>query len=345
MTGWLKRSALGIAMSLGALCGTTSAQEVVLKFHLFNTAATPVYQRVLLPWGSSVSADSKGRIKVEMYPSMGLGGKPPELINQVRDGIVDLTFTLPTFTPGRFPVSEVFELPSINADAMSMAKALQDFYAQHLRDGEFKDFHMLAMSASVGSVINSVKPIKSMDDLKGMSIRTSGLGGTLFLESVGATPVPMAFPDIASALSKGVIQAALLPYEILPATKLHELTKYHVTLDGGRRFNVQVFIFLMNKARYNSLPPDLKKVIDDNSGASLAETFARCWIEFELLGEQAVRNHGNTIVALSRAESDRIEKASGAAVEKWITQVNGRGIDGRKMVDAARASIAKYRGK
>src|SRR5262245_36878598 len=120
MTGWLKRSALGVAMSLGAVGGTVSAQEVVLKFHLFNTAATPVYQRVLLPWGNSLSTDSKGRIKVEMYPSMGLGGKPPELINQVRDGIVDLTFTLPTFTPGRFPVSEVFELPSINSDAITM---------------------------------------------------------------------------------------------------------------------------------------------------------------------------------------------------------------------------------
>ena len=67
--------------------------------------------------------------------------------------------------------------------------------------------------------------------------------------------------------------------------------------------------------------------------------------EFELVGEQAVRGHGNVIVALSRAESDRIEKASGTAVEKWITQVNGRGIDGRKMVNAARASIEKYRGK
>jgi TRAP-type C4-dicarboxylate transport system substrate-binding protein len=141
------------------------------------------------------------------------------------------------------------------------------------------------------------------------------------------------------------VDAALLPFEILPAFKIHEMTKYHVTLEGGRRFNAQLFILLMNKPRYEKLPPDLKKVIDDNSGMALAEKAARNWLEFEVTGEQAVRGRGNELISLSKSESDQIEVLSRAAIDKWIADVKRRGIDGQKMVDAARASIAKYRGK
>jgi TRAP-type C4-dicarboxylate transport system substrate-binding protein len=280
-----------------------------------------------------------------MYPSMGLGGKPPELINQVRDGVADVTFTLPTYTPGRFPVSEVFELPFVNADAVTMARALQDFYAQHLRDQEYRDFHMLAMSASAGNAIHSSKPIKGVQDLKALKIRTSGASGVLFLESVGAIPISMPITELSSALSKGVVDACMLPFEILPAFKIHEMTKYHVTLEGGRRFNATIFIFLMNKARYEKLPPELKKVIDANSGVALAEKAARNWNDFERIGEQAVRDRGNELAALSKAESYRLEKLSASAIDKWIADMNRRGVDGDKMVKAARAAIAKHQTK
>lgn len=338
----------GLYVLLGAAAFFSSpsrAQEVTLKFHLFNPAATPVYQRVLKPWADSVMAGSNGRIKVEMYPSMGLGGKPPELINQVRDGVVDVTFTLPTYTPGRFPVSSVFELPFVNADAVTMAKAVQEFYAQHLRDDEYKDFHMLAMSASAGNAIHSTKSIKTAQDLKGLKIRTSGEAGVLFLESVGAIPISMGITELPSALSRGVVDAALLPYEILPAFKLHEMTKYHVTLEGGRRFNSTIFIFLMNKRRYEQLPPDLKSVINANSGVALAEKAARNWVEFEVSGEEAARKRGNQFIALSKAETDRLQTLSQSAIDKWIAEMKSRRIDGEKMVKAARAAISKYQDK
>jgi TRAP-type C4-dicarboxylate transport system substrate-binding protein len=328
----------------GAFCMLATAahgQEVTLKFHHFNPPATPAHQRIMKPWADSVMADSKGRIKVDIYPAMGLGGKPPELINQVRDGVVDVTFTLPSYTPGRFPISEVFELPFVNSDAVTMARAFQDFAAQHLRE-EFKDFHILAIWTHAGVALHSTKPVKGLDQFKGLTVRTSGPGGTLFLEAVGANAVPMQIPELPSALSRGVVDAAMLPFEILPAFKVQDMTRYHVTLDGGRRFYAQTFVMLMNKARYEKLPPDLKKVIDDNSGLVLAENAARAWMEFEEVGMKAARARGNEVVMLSREESERIEKASAAAIERWIADVGRRGIDGRKMVDAARAAIAKH---
>ena len=331
-------------LAAGVLCALAAGargQEVTLKFHHFNPPGTPAHQRILKPWADTIMAASKGRIKVDIYPAMGLGGKPPELINQVRDGIVDVTFTLPSYTPGRFPISEVFELPFVNSDAVTMARAFQDFAAEHLRE-EYKNFHVLAIWTHAGVGLHSTKPVNSLEQFKGLTVRTSGPGGTLFLESVAAIPVSMQIPELPSALSRGVVDAAMLPFEILPAFKIQDMTKYHVTLDGGRRFYAQTFVMLMNKARYEKLPPDLKKVIDDNSGLVLAENAARAWLDFEAVGEKAARTRGNEVIALSRVESDRIEKASSAAIDRWIDDVGRRGIDGRKMVDAARAAIAKH---
>lgn len=336
--------AISAAALLAASAGSSAAQEVTLKFHHFNPVNTPAHQRILKPWAEAVEKQSNGRIKVEMYPAMGLGGKPPELINQVRDGVVDVTFTLPTYTPGRFPISEVFELPFINADALTMARAFNDFAAVHLQE-EFKDFHILSIWTHAGAALHSTKPVRRLEDFKGLAVRTSGPGGSLFLESVGATPVPMQIPELPSALSRGVVDGAMLPFEVLPAFKIQEMTKYHVTLDGGRRFFAQTFVMLMNRARYEKLPADLRKVIDDNSGLKLGETAARAWMEFEGRGEQAAKARGNEFIVLSPEESARIEKASLPAIDRWIADVNRRGIDGRKIVDAAKEAIARHRGK
>lgn len=332
------RAFIGAAVCVSA---PSQAQEV-LKFHLFNPAATPVYQQVLKPWADKVMAESGGRIKVEMYPSMGLGGKPPELINQVRDGVADVTFTVPTFTPGRFPRTSVFDLPTITADAVTLARAMGDFYPQYLRDTEYKDFQMLGIWCSVGNAIHSIKPIRTADDLKGLKIRGTGEPQVLFLQSVGAIPLAMVVTEVPQALSRGVIDATLLPYEILPSFKIDEMTKYSVTLAGGRRFTGGTFIFFMNKRRYEQMPAELKKVIDANSGVELAVQAARSWIEFEKKGEDAVRARGNEIIALSQADSERIEKMSEAGIKKWIADIDSRGIDGAALVKAARAAIARH---
>lgn len=341
----LKKLALALfgGLSIGA-AGPALAQEVVLKLHHFVPPGAPPHVRFLKPWGDKVMADSKGRIKVEIYPAMGLGGKPPELVNQVRDGIVDIIWTVSGFTPGRFPITEVFELPFINADPVTMARAMMEFYPKHLKD-EYKDYHVLGMWTHAGQLFHSNKPVRKLEDLKGLTVRTSGQGGTLFLEAVGATPIQAPVTEAASLLSKGVVDAVLLPYEIVPAYKLHELTKFHITLEGGKRFQTQTFLFAMNRGRYDKLPADLKKVIDDNSGSSMAESAGKVWIEVEGPGEKMARDRNNEIITLSRAESERIEVQSRKAIDQWIAGVKSKGIDGQAIVTAARAAIARHQGK
>ena len=203
---------------------------------------------------------------------------------------------------------------------------------------------MLGLWSHAGQLLHSNKAVRKVEDFKGLTVRTSGLGGTLFLEAIGATPIQASITEAASLLSKGVVDAVLLPYEIVPAYKLHELTKFHVTLEGGRRFQVQTFMFAMNRARYDKLPADLKKVIDDNSGSARAQRAGQLWIDVEGPGEKMARDRGNEIIALSKADSDRVEQQSRVAVERWIAGAKAKGIDGQATVTAARAAIAKNRG-
>jgi TRAP-type C4-dicarboxylate transport system substrate-binding protein len=334
-----------ILLGLGLAAGPPArAQEVTLKLHHFVPPGAPPHARFLKPWADKVAAESKGRIKIEIYPAMGLGGKPPELVNQVRDGIVDIVWTVHGFTPGRFPLTEVFELPFINADPVTMAKAIGDFFPRHLRD-EYRDYHVLGIWSHAGQLLHSNKPVRRADDLRGLTVRTSGQAGTLFLEAVGATPIQAPITEAASLLSKGVVDAVLLPYEIVPAYKLHELTRFHITLAEGRRFQVQTFLFAMNRARYAQLPADLKAVIDANSGARLVETVGKIWTEIEGPGEKMARDRGNEVIALSAADSERIEQLARTAVERWIANLEGRGLDGQKIVEEARAAIGRHRAR
>ena len=141
-----RRTILG-ALSGVAIAALTAApalaQEVTLKLHQFLPAQTNVPKLVLDVWADKVEADSNGRIKVERYPSMQLGGKPPELMDQAIDGVADIVWTVVGYTPGRYPSTEVFELPFMVSDARAASYAYWKMFEEHMQDGEFADLKIL----------------------------------------------------------------------------------------------------------------------------------------------------------------------------------------------------------
>jgi len=220
--------ALAAALALSAT--PTLSQQVTLKLHTFIPPPSNPVKTFLAPWAEKVAKASNGRLKIQIYPSMQLGGKPPQLVDQVRDGIVDIIFTLPGYTAGRFPKLEVFELPFVHTDPVSSTLALQDFQAKHLAD-EFKDYHVLLLHVHAGSMfMTKSKPIIKMSDLKGLKIRTATRAGGWYLKSVGAVPIGAPLPQIPQMISKGVIDGAMLPYEIAPAIKMQELATHFTQL-------------------------------------------------------------------------------------------------------------------
>lgn len=318
------------------------AAEVTLKLHHFLPPPSVAHAQFLQPWADKVMAESDGRIEIQIYPAMQLGGKPPQLYDQVRDGVVDLVWTLPGYTAGRFPLVGVFELPFMVSSAEATSQAVQAFAEQYLRD-EFADVHPLLFHVHArGALHTRGRAIQTMDDLKGAKLRGPNRAIGEALAVLGATPVFMPVPQVPESLSKGVIDGAALPYEVTLPLRVHELVDHHTEIAGPRGLYTAVFLLAMNKDRYAALPDDLKAVIDANSGLALAKRIGRLWDDAEAPGREAARKRGNAVVVLDAAEADRWKAATAGVTGAWVADVTAQGHDGAALLDAARALVEQY---
>jgi TRAP-type C4-dicarboxylate transport system substrate-binding protein len=323
---------------------TIAQQQVTLRIHTFLPAPAPVPKNFIAPWAKKVEDDSKGRIKVEFYPSMQLGGTPPQLFDQAKDGVVDIVWTLPGYTPGRFPRSEAFELPFIAGNAEQNSQAAWEFYEKHLKD-EFKDVKVIAVHTH-GPGLLHVKGngVRKLEDMKGLRLRGPSRIVNRLLETLGATPVGMPVPAMPENLAKGVIDGTVVPWEVTTPLRVAELVNTHTTFAGNRSFYVAFFVFAMNKAKYDGLPADLKKVIDDNSGPATSRWVGKVMDEGDAPGLAAAQKRGNTIVALDAAETKRWKEAAKPVIAAWIAELKGKNIDGQALIDDVEKLVAKYAG-
>ena len=334
---WLRVFA-GVVVSVCAC--SIHAQEIILKVHHPLPSTSTAHQKVLEPWCAKITAESKGRIKCQIYPSMQLGGSVPQLYDQVKDGVVDVIWTVAGYSAGRFPLVEVFELPFFMNNAESSSKALWD-YVQLYDADEFKDVHPIAFHLHGGGVFHMIKkPIVHRSDLNGMKVRAPTRQTTKMLAALGATPVGMPVPQVPEALQKGVIDGTILPYEVMPALKVDELTKYHSGPDDSQPLIYNsVFIIAMNKARYDALPPDLKQVIDANSGIGLSGQIGRLFAEVEVANKKKI---GGVTNVIANEEIEEWKKVVQPVTDGWIADANAKGADGKALLKAAHDLIAKY---
>ncbi len=188
------------------------------------------------------------------------------------------------------------------------------------------------------------KQIKTLADLKGMKLRAPTRQTNKLLASLGATPVGMPLPAVADAVSKGTIDGFALPWEVIPSVKLHEMVKYHSETDPSRpALYSATFILAMNQAKYDSLPADLKAVIDRNSGATLSATAGRIWDESQAVGRKPAVDRGNTFYTIPASELDNWIKASHPLYDEWVADMKKRGLPGEQMLKDARDLLLKYK--
>jgi TRAP-type C4-dicarboxylate transport system substrate-binding protein len=318
-----------------------SAADVTLRFHQMLPPQATIPNLAIKPWAEKVEKESGGRIKVQLFPSMQLGGKPPELYDQVKDGVIDLTWTVLGYTPGRFPKTEAFELPFTTGLAEPASKAFQEYVQKNAMD-EFKDVHLIAVHVHGPGLFHSLTPITKLEDLKGMKVRGGSRVINIMLEQLGATPVGMPVPAVGEALSKGVITATTIPWEVVPALKVQQIAKNSTGFSGTKGLYTQTFAVAMNKAAYDKLPPDLKKVIDANSGMFAAAMFGRAMDEGDKAGLAIAQKAGNNIITLSPEETARWQRAAAGTRAIWYKEVAEKGLDGPKLAAEAQALVEKY---
>jgi TRAP-type transport system periplasmic protein len=239
---------------------------------------------------------------------------------------------------------EVFELPFMTNSAEVGARAAWD-YLQKYGTKEFVGTKILAIWIhDEGYVHTRDKPVKTLADFKGLKMRAPTRQTNKLLASLGASPVGMPLPAVPDAVSKGTIDGFLLPWEVMPSLKLQEMVKYHSETDPAKpALYSAVFVLAMNQAKYDSLPADLKKVIDNNAGAALSQQVGKIWDNSKAAGRKAAVDRGNTFHMIPSSELDNWVKASASLYDEWVSDMDKRSLPGKAMLQDARDLLVKYR--
>jgi TRAP-type C4-dicarboxylate transport system substrate-binding protein len=328
-----------LAAALLALSPVANAQTIELKMSHFVAPTHGWTTDFMRSWADEVSRKAGGRVKVEIFGAGSAYGQAPRQYDQVVNGVVDIANGLRAIPAGRFNKMSIIEMPFLVNSADAATRTLWAMYPKYFAD-EFKDVKVLVLHAHNGALIHSrSKPIKTMEDLQGMRIRSPGAVVNEFLKALGAEPVGMPPTQIYENLQKGVIEGVATTWELLHSAKLAEVTKYH--LDAN--LYVASFYFVMNKQRYDGLPADVRKAIDETSGDWLVERFGAWWDKWDELGREAAKARGNVTNKLSKEERERWQKQAQPAIEAWLDRMEKEGApNARELYAEAKRLVAQY---
>lgn len=334
-----------VTIATAALAAPTLAQEFTLRFQHFASpnSANPTY--FMAPWAAAIEEQSEGRIKVEIYPFMQLGGKPQAMYDLIRDGAVDGGWVITGYQPGRFPEADALELPFITSrSAEESSQAAWKFTETHLLD-DFDDVHVITAHVHGRGVFHMKDPVvTTVDGLRGRKLRGPSRPTTVLLKTLGAQPVGMPSPAFPEALAKGVIDGGVIPWEIAPSLKLDELTDSHIEIPGDQSLYNLYFLWAMNKDKYNSLPDDLKAVIDANSGAMAAGWAGRAHDIGDALGKETIAASGNPIVEFGADDVAELRSLGDEVIADWVASADAKGLDGAALIQDARTFMDEFSG-
>lgn len=334
-------SLLGAILLSGSLCAKEEITTITV--HHFLSSKAPTHTKLLAPWAKKVEELSKGKLKIEIFPSMTMGGKPNELYKQVRNGTADIIWTVAGYTPGVFPRTEVYELPTVHrGSSLATNIAIKDNF--DLIKADFKSsIKPLLIHTHAGNAIHMVnKKVTKISDLKGMKLRTPSRVGAWHIEELGAEPVGMSMPSFPQALSKNAVDGGLIPFEVFPPFKFHQLTQYSIEGHKGDRFGTSVFLLLMNSDKFNSLSKPLQKIIEDSFDMNMVKQAGQIWMDVEKPGMKMQAASKNSFVSqLDESSMIEFNAASQRVVNRWIKEVSTKGINGKELVRKAREAIRK----
>ena len=341
----LLKTSLGTLFPVLLLVSTqVLAAEFTLRIHHFLGDDSLPHKALIEPWARRVEADSNGRIAVEIYPKMELGGKTEELINQVLDGTVDIVWTAAAYTPNRFPHAEVFTLPLVHeGNPAATNQAIMSVIGDLLYE-DFKGMKPLLAHVQVGHSLHlSRKTVNTLSDIEGLAIRPAGRRvGLWVVDALGATPSTKRHPKLSEALAENKLDGALMSFQLAQSLDVIESVKSHTLRAENKYFGTSLFFFLMNQARYDALPADLQAVIDRNSGMGLAKQVGETWQEAEAAALATARARGNVVTVLNDSDQQLVEKAFNAILVRWSDTVRKYGIDGPQLIEKARQAISGF---
>lgn len=314
-----------------------SGEKIVLRLSHFWPATSTAHKELFEPWAKDIETQSGGRLKVELYPSAGLA-KPDVTHEAVVKGTIDIGSQAQGYTNGRFPLSQIAELPGLSTSAEQISCTLQTLVENGTIAKEYDDAKVLFMYGTApGFLHTKEKVISTPADLKGMRIRHPSAVAAGILETLGATPTGMPAGEIYTSLERGVIDGLSLSWEPVRSFRIDEITKSHTVVP----YYSSGVMITMNKAKYESLPPDLKKVIDDNSGVAMSKKYGKVFDAKEKVIFDELTKRGDKIVTVNDPLND---PAWGPALkqgtEKYLSDLKAKGLDADTVYAKAKEASA-----
>lgn len=326
------------------LAANASMAEVeTLKVTHFLSPNSTAQKLVLEPWCNDINKASDGRLVCQFFPAMQLGGTPSQLPDQVQHGVADIAWIVPGYTAGRFPRTEAIEMPFLLKDGVSGAKTAWAYYEQYARE-DYAAHKLLALHTDGGIAFHTTsQPITKLEDLKGIKLRSGFRLAGEMIKAFGGVPVTIPAGQLTEALSKGVVDGVQAAWELVITGRLDEVTQYHVQPKPGLPYPAAgVLALVMNKARYESLPADLRSVLDEHSGMVLSERFGRAFDTVASEARELVIKSGKTISSFDESQIKKMVAMTKSVEEQWIKEANAKGLDGEKLVEAVRSIASQY---
>ena len=294
-------------------------QKVIeLKFaHIFPPPAK--HSKICEAFVQELEKRTGGRIKTRYFGGGSLL-KPPGMYRGIEAGITDMGFAHVEYSPGRFPVTEACDLPLGYPSGWVSNHVVNDFY-QKFKPKEWDKVKVLWMHASTPNVMITTKPVRKLEDLKGLTIRAPGRVGNT-IKALGASPAPMPIMEVYDGLSKGVIQGVNTPFETLKTFRFAEVAKY--TTSTWQVGNLYTFYVAMNKNSYKKLPPDLKEIFDELCG-EYKERFALMWNSVDFDGKDFAGQKGVEFLHLAPEEVARWKKVAETVIEDYVKDMVAKG--------------------
>jgi TRAP-type C4-dicarboxylate transport system substrate-binding protein len=333
-TRWLARGSGLLAYATLIAATTGPAVAVELKLGHFLPTRHHNHAVVIQPWADEVGKRSNGSLTVKVYPSLQLGGTPPGMYNQVLSGVTDISFIVPGYTPTVFPATGIVELPYLAKDAQHATRILNSLFEKYLAK-EYKDVKVLTFWTVDSYIVQSGKPIVTLEELKGKKVRSPSAVQADVAKALGAVPVNMPITNVYTSLERGVIDGFIAGPSALFSFKLDEVVKSMTTGFAGGNL---VLLMVMNKKAYEGLSPEHRKIIDETTGPALGLRGAKA---YDAQGEKALelarKRPGSQVVEFSAAEQAKIHKAAEPMIDAWIAAREKEGFKAREMYNAARA--------
>jgi TRAP-type C4-dicarboxylate transport system substrate-binding protein len=318
---------------------TGSTKPIHFSMSSFLPAEMFVNKLIISEWITNVAAATNGRVKIDLYPGCTLTGVS-DMYQGILKGVADIGLGVVAYQLQKFPLIEMFELPGLSyPNSLVSTMTTWDGYKKY-KDLVFTDTQMLFLMTTGPGFLGTVKkPVYTLEDLKGLEINSTGSTAEA-AKALGAVPVNIPSPEIYLALQKGILKGQICPPEFFKSFRTGEIVRY-VTVPSSALYN-KVWFVAMNLKKWNALQPDIQKAINNVSNEIWMEKAAKLFDTYAQGGLDFVKEKGGEIIYLSPEENARWAELLKVVPEKYIQELNAKGLPGQAVWDDAVQLSKRY---